>query len=117
MSLIKNQAWVGVDLDGTLARHDHGVFNILQIGEPIPAMATRVRRWLVAGKRVKIMTARACKHPQRAQAIRAIEQWCEEHFGVILEVTNEKDFLMQELWDDRAIGVVVNTGIRQDGRL
>jgi hypothetical protein len=30
-------------------------------------------------------------------------------------VTREKDFAMIELWDDRAVQVVTNTGERADG--
>jgi len=40
-----------------------------------------------------------------------IEEWCRQHIGQVLEVTNVKDFGMIELWDDRAIQVESNTGI------
>lgn len=39
-----------------------------------------------------------------------IEQWCLKHIGVVLEVTNVKDFGMVELWDDRCVRVLKNTG-------
>ena len=38
------------------------------------------------------------------------------HIGVALDVTNVKDFGMVELWDDRAVSVGLNTGMRLDGR-
>ena len=47
-----------------------------------------------------------------AAARAAIQAWCVEHIGVALPVTNEKDFAMTELWDDRAVGVHRNTGVR-----
>lgn len=40
----------------------------------------------------------------------AIEKWCQMHIGGILPVTNVKDYAMVELWDDRAVQVIPNTG-------
>lgn len=113
-------SWIGVDLDGTLAHYD-GWRGILHIGEPVPAMVERVKRWLAAGLKVKIVTARV--GPQREDvldeisAIRfTVQQWCWIHVGAPLEVTCQKDFGMVELWDDRAVQVVPNTGERVDGK-
>jgi hypothetical protein len=50
-------AWIGVDLDGTLAMYN-GWVDETHIGEPVPAMALRVRAWLAKGHTVKIFTAR-----------------------------------------------------------
>lgn len=101
--------WIGVDLDGTLAHYGgfqgHGV-----IGQPIPRMMTRVKAWRAAGIEVRIFTARAGD----PEAIAHIERWCAEHVGHILPVTNRKDYQMIELWDDRAVQVIPNTGIRAD---
>jgi hypothetical protein len=101
--------WTGVDLDGTLAYYDkwRGVDHI---GAPIPAMVKRVKAWLEAGKYVKIFTARAAARDGLEDAMTPIYNWCHEHLGVILEVTNVKDMQMAELWDDRAVQVVPNTG-------
>ena len=52
------QGWVGVDLDGTLAKSDR-VVTLARIGEPIPKMAELVRSIIKSGVRVKIFTARA----------------------------------------------------------
>jgi hypothetical protein len=41
---------------------------------------------------------------------RAILQWTREHIGKSLQATNCKDYSMIELWDDRAVSVVANTG-------
>ena len=104
--------WIGVDLDGTLAHYD-GWKGIEHIGAPIPAMFDRVTAWLAAGRTVKIFTARVCAE---AEAVTAhIHAWCERHGLPALEVTNVKDFGMIELWDDRAVQVVINTGARADG--
>ena len=104
--------WIGVDLDRTLA-HYTGWGNG-QIGEPIPAMASRVRNWIAAGREVRIFTARVGETGLAttfAQAQRSqIQDWCEKHFGVRLAVTATKDFGMVELWDDRAVRVKANVG-------
>lgn len=114
--------WIAVDLDGTLAQYD-GWGGIAQIGQPVEEMANRVRRWLKYGHpaygevEVRIFTARvSVPEPERTIAAKHIENWCQEHLGVVLRVTNEKDFGMLEQWDDRAVQVEVNTGRRMDGQ-
>lgn len=111
--------WIGVDLDGTLARYD-GWVGPCVIGEPVPIMVERVKAWLAAGREVKIFTARASGGGRMSlaevQVVRAaIKAWCVRHIGQELEVTNVKDYRMVELWDDRAVGVIPNTGLRADG--
>jgi hypothetical protein len=108
---MSNKGWIGVDLDGTLARYD-GWISEEHIGDPIPAMAERVRQWLSEGREVRIFTARV-SHDRPAHFI---QDWTETHFGVRLHVTNVKDFAMVELWDDRAVQIIPNTGIRADGK-
>ncbi len=98
--------WIGVDFDGTLAQYESGWAKKGLMGLPIPLMLARVKKWLAEGREVKILTARAC-HPEM---VKDVEDWCEHYLGVILPVTNAKDFGMIELWDDRAIQVEFNTG-------
>jgi hypothetical protein len=104
--------WIGVDLDGTLA--EYRGWNDGVIGSPIAPMASRVRAWLNAGKEVRIMTARVAPLGRTAEDVaeqrEQIEAWCEEHLGRRIPVTCEKDFGMVELWDDRAVRVLPNTG-------
>ena len=104
-------SWIGVDLDGTLAQYG-GWKGSDTIGEPVPLMKARVMKWLNEGAEVRIFTARAAIPEQVAP----VEAWCKRHLGVVLTVTNVKDFGMVELWDDRAVGVVANTGRRADGK-
>lgn len=96
--------WIGVDLDGTLAYYDK--WDGVNIGEPIPQMVNRVKKWIADGILVKIFTARAAE----AENIYAIKTWCQEHIGTVLEITNKKDKRMIQLWDDRAVRVVKNQG-------
>ena len=98
--------WVGVDLDGTLAEYN-GWKDAHSIGEPIPEMLNRVTAWLANGIEVRIFTARASVPEQ----IPPIQEWCLKHIGIVLTVTNVKDFGMIELWDDRAVRVVSNKGV------
>ena len=97
--------WIGVDLDGTLARYD-GFKGPEHIGEPIPAMVNRIKKWIAEGKTVKIFTARACV----ADHVKYVKEYIVQHIGHDLEVTNVKDYGMIELWDDRAVRVKYNQG-------
>ena len=105
-------AWIGVDLDGTLAEYaswkgmDH-------IGPAVPAMLCRVRNWLVDGRTVKIFTARVS---DPAFDVAIVHAWLANYDLPPLEVTATKDFNMLELWDDRCVQVEPNTGRRMDGK-
>lgn len=105
--------WKGVDLDGTLAYYD-GWKGSGVIGEPIKPMVDRVKSWLAAGQEVKILTARVAGQDVSVER-KAIEKWCVEHIGQVLDVVCCKDQRMSELWDDRAVQVCKNTGMRVDG--
>lgn len=107
--------WIGVDLDGTLAHSDGSWKGPHHIGAPIPLMVRRVREWLVAGIEVRIVTARV-SYGDDDGTRPYIEKWCLKHLGQVLTVTNEKDYDMTELWDDRAVQVIPNTGQRADRR-
>lgn len=109
------QEWYGVDLDGTLATDWPPPYP--NVGQPVALMVARVKQWLAEGKEVRIVTARLS--PERydfgdtAEDQRAIvEAWTLAQFGVQLKVQAYKDHGMQELWDDRAVGVQRNTGKR-----
>jgi len=104
-------AWIGVDLDGTLA--DYPPPPGVAIGFPIFAMVQRVREMIAEGNDVRIFTARAASSlpsEYRRKAAADIMDWCERHIGKRLPVTAEKDFGMIVLYDDRCIHVEPNTG-------
>jgi hypothetical protein len=112
--------WIGVDLDGTLAEYDHWR-GANHIGAPIAPMVARVKGWLAEGHDVRIFTARVWSDPHvsgrscdSCDAEEAIVAWCREHLGNELPVTCMKDYGMVELWDDRAVQVIPNTGLRAD---
>ncbi len=106
-------SWIGVDLDGTLARDDE---NLLagEIGSPIPAMVRRIKRWHGHGLEVKIVTARAREMTDRQK--KSLQAWLLEHIGFIPPITDRKDYEMTALWDDKAVQVIPNTGKRADGK-
>lgn len=104
---MNKRGWIGCDLDGTLAVYD-GWQGADHIGAPVPAMVARVQRARARGIEVRVLTARVCDGLDSTRA--AIEDWCLDHVGEILPVTNAKDYGMIEAWDDRAVQVLPNTG-------
>lgn len=97
--------YIAVDLDGTLAEYKPGSGGG-KIGKPIMPMVTRVLDWCNAGQEVRIFTARATV----PELIPEVVEWCKEHLGRELPVTNVKDFGLIELYDDRCVQVEMNTG-------
>lgn len=128
-----NKGWLGVDLDGTLADYSQGWQGAAVIGDPVPAMFERVQRWLSEGREVRIFTARVWpitdvitenydltgvairmdpsgRAQEAATAAFAIQAWLNRHFGRVLPITCVKDLAMVELYDDRCVQVIANTG-------
>lgn len=121
-------AWIGVDLDGTLAHYD-GWKGATVIGDPIPKMLNRVLEWIEKGREVRIVTARVAPLKEDREECRtAIQKWLYAHVyphcpvwfrdpvQIELVITHEKDQKMLELWDDRCVQVIPNTGERVDGK-
>jgi len=98
--------WIGVDLDGTLAEYDHWRGGD-HIGEPVPPMLKRVKKWIDDGVEVRIFTARAALGKD---FLDVLKKWLVDNVGQELPITNVKDFDMIEMWDDRAVTVQHNTG-------
>lgn len=114
----EERQWIGVDLDGTLCETENWQ-GFEHVGKPVPLMLKRVKIWLEMGYKVKIVTARAAEEPE--VAIPPIKAWLKEQGLPDLEVTNGKDMDMIELWDDRCVQVIPNTGkpvtpMEHDGR-
>ncbi len=126
-----NKGWIAVDLDGTLADYTDGWKADDIIGDPVPEMFDRVRRWMDEGREIRIFTARvwpiatyngavdvgAILYPSAPEeytsaivAADAIHKWSLAHFGVAFPITCVKDKRMVELYDDRCVQVVANTG-------
>ena len=96
--------WIGVDLDGTLAKSINSTGTA--IGDPILPMLERVELWLSRGREVRIFTARA-SDPQQVASIRA---WLKRHGIEQCGITDRKDLEMIEFYDDKARRVVKDTG-------
>ncbi len=117
---LKRSGWVGVDLDGTLAIHEFTSLNPTHIGPPVAKMVERVKSFLEDGYEVRIVTARvgnSSTGPERQAQRTAIKAWCIKHIGRALPVTCSKDYDMLELWDDRVVQIVRDTGVRADGKV
>lgn len=99
-------ASIAVDLDGTLAEHSPGKFDRNVIGDPVPKMLARVKRWLKEGEAVSIFTARAAD-PKNIPPVR---RWLKEHGLSGCDVTNEKTPDMERFYDDRAVSIQRDTG-------
>jgi len=110
----EKEGWIGVDLDCTLAEYNDWE-GPEHIGAPIMPMVNRVKRWIADGQEVRVFTARAFPSMTADSSIRAINTWCRKHIGTELAVTYMKDYNMIELWDDRAVQLIPNTGERVDG--
>lgn len=104
--------WIGVDLDGTLAKYTPGD-GIHEVGEPVKIMLDRVKEWIAKGKTVKIVTARV-SHPNLEfinLQVKLVQAWLVKHGLPPLSVICHKDFEMEVLWDDRCMPVLTNRGI------
>lgn len=101
---------IAVDLDGTLAHYD-GWKGIEHIGDPIPRMLARVRRWRVQGHEVVIFTARVSwSHEDWEGARDHIKYWLHDLGLGDLRVTADKSPSFDEIWDARAVSVEKNVG-------
>ncbi|ECP8615534.1 hypothetical protein FU311_23575 [Salmonella enterica subsp. diarizonae] len=96
--------WIGVDFDGVLAVRVSGQGS--RLGKPISPMVARVKGWLRDGYDVRVFTARA----NDRQQVKQVKKWLNDNGLGDLVVTNIKDEGLIELWDDRAVQVVSNTG-------
>lgn len=101
-----NKPWYGFDLDGTLAYWD-GWKGIQHIGEPIPRMVQRLKDHIAKGDDCRILTARAAN----PDAIPFVQEFLVKINVPPLPITNEKDTMMECLYDDRVKQVQPNTGI------
>jgi len=132
--------WIGVDFDGTLATYDNWVgWNVfgeplprmvnrirgwLKEGKEVRIVTARIGLPLSDRKGVpkyeasngKLWRGYVCKITEAeytsADMQHAIQDWCEMHVkeGWRPIVQCYKDYAMVELWDDRAVQVIPNTG-------
>ena len=65
----------------------------------------------LSGRDVRIFTARMSPYSYSTKQMRdldrmreALEKWSLTYIGKVLPLTNQKDGLMEVLWDDRAVG-------------
>tara|TARA_Y100000310_G_C20691139_1_gene822291 strand:- start:3564 stop:3938 length:375 start_codon:yes stop_codon:yes gene_type:complete len=102
---LKEEEWIGIDLDKTLAYYDEWK-GIEHIGKPIKPMVDILLDYINKGIKVKIFTARV----HEPKSIPYIKKWLKDNNLPDLEITNVKDFSMKILYDDRCVQVEPNTG-------
>lgn len=104
---------IAVDLDATLA---YGMvpYDPKRIGPPVLPMVLKVQRWLKQGKKVVILTARLNSKVhtpvQLKYTRRLIGAYTKRYVGQRLPSTAEKHPMMSQIYDDKAIQVIPNTG-------
>ena len=103
-----NKAWIGCDLDGTLAdcSHPAAAAPPWPIGEVIEKTLARIRLVMMFGVKVRIFSIRA-KYPEAVSAVRV---WMKANHLPDLDVTCTKDDDCIEIWDDRAVQYRPNSG-------
>lgn len=115
------KTWIGVDWDRTLVEYhtNPNGYDPLHMGEPLWPMVARIKDWLAVGMQVKIFTARASgfnlenerERSLKSLVIQTMQDHMENVMGLPrLQVTNEKDYLCEAIYDDIAIGMIPNTG-------
>jgi hypothetical protein len=102
----RDEKTIAVDFDRTLCSYASYPEQGLKFGEPIQPMVDLVKGKINAGEKVVIFTARA-KYPEQ---IKLVGEWCKEHLGQKLEVTNIKRMTFTKIYDDLAVAVEPNTG-------
>lgn len=79
--------WIGVDFDGTIAFSIKNRTSPYELGEPIPDMVDRVKKWLAEGYTVKLLTARMNIKSSTGtdrdlnKMRQLLEAWCLQHIG------------------------------------
>lgn len=105
-----------VDFNGTLAWHDKGAKVIGEdgkplLGKPIKRMVDRVKKLLASGMGVKIQCGTVgAGGPNGEKMAAAIREWTKAHLGQELEVTGSITPRCLGIWNDKARGVIRNTG-------
>jgi hypothetical protein len=116
----QREVWA-VDLDKTAALYQEGdidKYGHAHIGGPIAEMITRIKDALASGIEVFIFTARVSPNDdsfeqwlEATQSYEVILNWCRQHLGVDLPITNLKLRCFTRIIDDKADQVVPNTGV------
>ncbi len=102
-----------IDLDGTLAKREQP-FNPYSVGEPVEKLLKAALAEKAKGRKIVCFTARAASKDKKMHA--TVRAWLDKHGLEGVEITNEKDRHITEIWDDRARGVVPDKGVFTDGK-
>lgn len=117
----KDMAWVGFDLDSTLAlfEWDKWLKDETHIGPPIPEMVEKLKAVWKSGVEPRIFTARVgamyYKHPKQTmedavKQFNAVKRWCKKNFNKTMKVTAVKDYSCLFVVDDASLQVIPDSG-------
>lgn len=106
------KGWIAVDFDGTLSVWQSND----TVGPPVLVMVQRVKAWIAKGYEVRIFTIRVSFKDEKKNECntKMIEEFCLKYIGKVLAVTCRKDYNCIQIWDDKAIRVIKNTGYSED---
>lgn len=105
-----------VDFNGTLAHHEKGAKVIDGDGEPIlgapiKRMVERVKRLIASGMEVRIQCGTVGEGGKNGEKMSAaIREWCKKHLDQECAVTGTITPKCLGVWNDKARGVIRNTG-------
>ena len=104
------QSIIAFDLDGTLAEvTPEGRYHPYPIGPINPKIKRVLEKWVSAGFKVVVFTARPLSDVQQSQMI---STWLLQNGLSYVPVTNIKSPDMLVIYDDRAIGVSENSDLK-----
>ena len=110
--MIGNKIVHATDFHSTLAVHTEGQHEEdFDNMPPVKKMVNRVKTWLANGDIVIVFSAAAePSNDWDGRIKRGIANWTETHIGQALPVTSNKSKTFDDIWDDKAHGVVPNKG-------
>lgn len=111
-----NQIHIALDLDRTLAKCSG---DYTKVGEIIPSMLFKVKKWLARGYKITIFTARVSVNDWHTPEVAAAQKkmivdWMVENGFPVMDITSDKHPSFTHMIDDRAYHVIPNSGVISD---
>lgn len=102
-------AWIGFDLDGTLAVDLPDRKNDSEIGQPIWSMVKLAKEHIRRGMDVRLYTARA--YEANENTLQAMRDWCKIYLGAEIPIQCNKDHDIGYIFDDKTYRVAKDIGV------
>lgn len=113
---MSNQIHIALDLDRTLAKCTG---DYTKVGEIIPSMVFKIKKWLARGYKITIFTARVSTNDWHTESIaneqkKMIFDWMVANGLPAMDITSDKHPSFTHIIDDRAFHVIPNSGVISD---